>query len=108
MDDLRAVMDAAVSTRAAICGVSEGGPLSALFAATYPERTLALVMIGTYAKRIRDTDYPWGPTDEEREHFIQEIQEHWGGPVGLEERAPSIAAISAWVQVPAPPSPSLV
>ncbi len=92
MDDLRAVMVAAGSSRAAICGVSEGGPMSALFAATYPEKTLALVMIGTYAKRLRDDDYPWGPTTEERENFLQEIQDHWGGPVGLEERAPSIAS----------------
>jgi DNA-binding winged helix-turn-helix (wHTH) protein len=92
MDDLRTVMVAAGSSRAAICGISEGGPMSALFAATYPEKTLALVMIGTYAKRVRDDDYPWGPTAEERERFIQEIQDHWGGPVGLEERAPSMAS----------------
>jgi DNA-binding winged helix-turn-helix (wHTH) protein/pimeloyl-ACP methyl ester carboxylesterase len=92
MDDLRAVMDAAGSARAAICGISEGGPMSALFAATYPEKTLALVMIGAYAKRLRDPDYPWGPTIEEREHFFQEIRDHWGGPVGLEERAPSRAS----------------
>ncbi|MCA1849649.1 MAG: alpha/beta fold hydrolase, partial [Acidobacteria bacterium] len=52
MDDVRAVLDAVGSERAALCGVSEGGPMSALFAATYPEKTLALVMIGTYAKRI--------------------------------------------------------
>jgi len=91
MDDVRAVMDAAGSERAALCGVSEGGPMCSLFAATYPEKTLALVMIGTYAKRIRDEQYPWGPTTEERQHFFEEIREHWGGPVGLEERAPSMA-----------------
>ena len=62
MDDVRAVMDAVGSERAALCGVSEGGPMCSLFAATYPEKTLALVMIGTYAKRIRDEEYPWGPT----------------------------------------------
>jgi pimeloyl-ACP methyl ester carboxylesterase/DNA-binding winged helix-turn-helix (wHTH) protein len=92
MDDVRAVMDAVGSERAALCGVSEGGPMCSLFAATYPEKTLALVMIGTYAKRIRDSEYPWGPTTEERESFFEEIREHWGGPVGLEERAPSVAA----------------
>ncbi len=92
MDDVRAVLDAVGSERAAICGISEGGPLSALFAATYPEKTAALVMIGTYAKRIRDDNYPWAPTAEAREHFFDEIREHWGGPVGLEERAPSVAA----------------
>lgn len=92
MDDVRAVMDAVGSERAALCGVSEGGPMCSLFAATYPEKTLALVMIGTYAKRIRDDDYPWAPTTEQRQHFFEEMREQWGGPVGLEERAPSVAA----------------
>jgi pimeloyl-ACP methyl ester carboxylesterase/DNA-binding winged helix-turn-helix (wHTH) protein len=91
MDDVRAVMDAVGSERAALCGVSEGGPMCSLFAATYPEKTLALVMIGTYAKRIRDDDYPWAPTTEHRQHFFEEMREQWGGPVGLEERAPSVA-----------------
>jgi len=50
MDDVRAVMDAAGSERAALLGVSEGGPLSSLFAATYPERTAALVLYGTFAR----------------------------------------------------------
>jgi DNA-binding winged helix-turn-helix (wHTH) protein/pimeloyl-ACP methyl ester carboxylesterase len=89
MDDVRAVMEAVGSERAALCGVSEGGPMSALFAATYPERTAALVMIGTYAKRIWAPDYPWAPTPEQREHFFEEMREHWGGPIGIEERAPS-------------------
>ncbi|MCA1621209.1 MAG: adenylate/guanylate cyclase domain-containing protein [Acidobacteria bacterium] len=92
MDDVRAVMDAVGSERAALCGVSEGGPMCSLFAATYPEKTLALVMMGTYAKRVRDADYPWAPTPEERRHFFEEIRRDWGGPVGLEERAPSVAA----------------
>ena len=91
MDDVRAVMDAVGSERAALCGVSEGGPMCSLFAATYPEKTLALVMIGTYAKRIRDDDYPWAPTPEHRQEFFNEMREQWGGPVGLEERAPSVA-----------------
>jgi pimeloyl-ACP methyl ester carboxylesterase/DNA-binding winged helix-turn-helix (wHTH) protein len=91
MDDVRAVMNAVGSERAALCGVSEGGPMCSLFAATYPEKTLALVMIGTYAKRIRDADYPWGPTAEQREHFFEVMRQQWGGPVGIEERAPSQA-----------------
>jgi pimeloyl-ACP methyl ester carboxylesterase/DNA-binding winged helix-turn-helix (wHTH) protein len=91
MDDVRAVMDAVGSERAALCGVSEGGPMCSLFAATYPEKTLALVMIGTYAKRIWAPDYPWAPTTEERQHFFEEIRKSWGGPVGLEERAPTMA-----------------
>ncbi len=91
MDDVRAVLDAVGSERAALIGVSEGGPMCSLFAATYPEKTLALVMIGTYAKRVRDAEYPWAPTAEERKHFFEEIRQHWGGPVGLEERAPTVA-----------------
>src|SRR5687767_1863779 len=92
MDDVRAVMNAVGSERAALCGVSEGGPMCSLFAATYPEKTVALVMIGTYAKRIRDAEYPWGPTAEEREHFFEIMREQWGGPVGIDERAPSVAS----------------
>lgn len=92
MDDVRAVMESVGSERAALCGVSEGGPMCSLFAATYPEKTIALVMIGTYAKRLRDAEYPWAPTTEERAHFFEEIRAHWGGPVGIEERAPTMAA----------------
>ena len=73
MEDLHAVMDAAESDRAVICGVSEGGCMSAVFAATYPERTLALVMIGTYARRLWAPDYPWAPTREQRDCFLREI-----------------------------------
>jgi pimeloyl-ACP methyl ester carboxylesterase/DNA-binding winged helix-turn-helix (wHTH) protein len=91
MEDVHAVMDAAGCQRAAICGVSEGGPMSALFSATYPGRTIALTMIGTYARRLRDVDYPWGPTAEEREAYLEEIERNWGGPVGIDERAPSMA-----------------
>jgi len=84
-------MEAAGSERAVLMGVSEGGPLCSLFAATYPRRTEALVMIGSYARRLRDDDYPWGATPDERDRFCQTIIDEWGGPVGLEERAPSRA-----------------
>jgi pimeloyl-ACP methyl ester carboxylesterase len=96
MDDVRAVMEAAGSERAALLGVSEGGPLCSLFATTYPARTLALVMIGTYAKRLKAPDYPWGPTRAGRERFLDEIRNGWGGPVGLDDRAPSRAADPAF------------
>src|SRR6478609_7059916 len=59
MDDVRAVMDAVGSERAALFGYSEGGPMSILFAATYPDRTRALVLYGSYAKRLWSDDYPW-------------------------------------------------
>src|ERR687886_499553 len=67
MDDVRAVMDAVGSERAALLGHSEGGNMSVLFAATYPERTIALIVFAIFAKRIRSDDYPWAPTPESRE-----------------------------------------
>ena len=98
MDDVRAVMDAAGSSRAVLLGVSEGGPMCALFAATYPEKTEALIMIGSYARRLRDLDYPWGPTRAERDAFCRRLLKEWGGPVGIEERAPSLAKDPAFRQ----------
>ncbi|MEQ1763100.1 MAG: alpha/beta fold hydrolase, partial [Pyrinomonadaceae bacterium] len=90
-EDVHAVMDAVGSERAVLVGVSEGGPMCAMFAATYPERTSGVVMFGTYAKRIRDDDYPWAPTVEQRNAFFDVVQRDWGKPVGIEERAPSMA-----------------
>jgi pimeloyl-ACP methyl ester carboxylesterase len=89
MDDVRAVMDAAGSERAALVGYSEGGPMCALFAATYPERTTALVMIGSYARRYRAPDYLMGPEPAEMEAFIASVEQCWGTPFALEARAPS-------------------
>ena len=94
MEDVHAVMDAVGSEKAVLVGVSEGGPMCSLFAATYPERTTALVMIGTYAKRIRDEDYPWGVSQEDRDGFFELLRRDWGKPVGIEERAPSLASDS--------------
>ncbi len=91
MDDVRAVMEAVGSERAVLCGVSEGGPMCSLFAATYPEKTIALVMIASYARRLRGEGYPWGPTEAEQEKFFEVIRNQWGGPVGLEVRGPSVA-----------------
>ena len=89
MDDVRAVLDATGSERAAMLGVSEGGPMCALFAATYPDRTTALVMYGSYARRQRTSDYPWGQSGEDLDAFLREIEQGWGGPVGRAARAPS-------------------
>ena len=71
MDDVRAVMDAAGSRRAALFGLSEGASMSALFAATYPERTAALVMRSAFARTLWAPDYPWGRTEEEYEREIE-------------------------------------
>ena len=93
MDDLRAVMDAVGSRRAAVFGVVEGAPMSALFAATYPDRTAALVLRSGFARTMWAPDYPWGRTEEqyradverelrlygsrtEAESFVRE-QENW-------------------------------
>ena len=70
MDDVRAVMDAAGSERAALIAVSEGVAMSALFAATYPERTWALVLYGGYPRMLRASDYPWGQTETEAMHAL--------------------------------------
>jgi len=91
MDDVRAVLDAVGSERAALFGSSEGGVMCALFAATYPSRTSALVMHGSYARLTSAQDYPWGPTAEERSAFIDQAMREWGGPIGLDDRAPSMA-----------------
>jgi pimeloyl-ACP methyl ester carboxylesterase len=91
MLDVQAVMESAGSRRAVLLGVSEGGPLCALFAAMHPDKTAGLVMLGSYARRLWAPDYPWGPTAEEREEFLQSIINEWGGPVGIDERAPSRA-----------------
>ncbi|MET0553205.1 MAG: alpha/beta fold hydrolase [Vicinamibacteria bacterium] len=96
VEDVRAVMRSAGAPRAVLIGVSDGGPACSLFAATYPEHTDALVLIGTYARRLRADDYPWAPTPEERESFCREVLLHWGGPVGIETRAPSRAADAAF------------
>ena len=83
MDDVRAVLDDVQSERAAIFGASEGGALSILFAATYPERTVALVTFGIFAKRVWSPDYPWAPTRDERRKAFEEVEREWGhGAVG--------------------------
>ena len=84
MDDVRAVMDAAGSERAALFGASEGGPMCALFAATYPERTSALVLYGSYARGTPTEDYPWGLVDPAvAEDFFESLPEMWDDAGGL-------------------------
>jgi class 3 adenylate cyclase/pimeloyl-ACP methyl ester carboxylesterase len=85
MDDIRAVMDAAGSERAAIFGASEGVPLGILFAGTYPERCWALVLYGGMARMLRAPDYPYGRTEEEWRQGIARLRERWTTPGGLEE-----------------------
>ena len=88
MDDVRAVLDAVGSERAALLGHSEGANMSLVFGATYPQRTTHLILIGAFAKRIRTDDYSWAPTAEEREQLAQTIEREWPF-VDLTDMAPS-------------------
>jgi pimeloyl-ACP methyl ester carboxylesterase/class 3 adenylate cyclase len=85
MDDVRAVMDAVGSKRAAIVGVSEGGPMTSLFAATYPERTAAAVLYGTHPSTLSRDDFPWGATSEQVDEAIAERIDRWGEPAYIDE-----------------------
>jgi class 3 adenylate cyclase len=91
MDDVRAVMDAAGSEKAALFGVSEGGPMCALFAATYPERTTGLALYGTFASTIRDSTYPWAMDARDREKVIEAMPGTWGSGHYVDLLAPSAA-----------------
>jgi pimeloyl-ACP methyl ester carboxylesterase len=91
MDDVRAVMDAVGSERATLFGYSEGGPMSILFAATYMPRTTGLICYGTYAKRQWSPDYPWAPTPEKRQEWLDMLEKDWGSATDLSELAPSVA-----------------
>jgi class 3 adenylate cyclase len=92
MDDVRAVMDAVGSSKVALLGYSEGGPMGMLFSATYPQRTQALVMIGSYPRLVSAPDYPIGRTPEQQQGFVNAIRDGWGGRVGIEARMPSKAS----------------
>ena len=91
MDDVRAVMDAVGSRRAAILGYSEGGAMCILFATTYPEQTAALITVGSFARSTWAPDYPFGRSQQGREDFLNLIRENWGGPLDIDIRIPSMA-----------------
>jgi class 3 adenylate cyclase len=91
MDDVRAVMDAVGSKQAALFAISEGGPMSLLFAATYPDRTLALAIYGSYARRLWAPDHPYGRTAADWDGFVQRLEREWGGPVAMDIFSPSVA-----------------
>jgi pimeloyl-ACP methyl ester carboxylesterase/class 3 adenylate cyclase len=91
MDDVRAVMDAAASERAAIVGISESGPMVMMFAATYPERVSALVLCATFARLTQAPDSPIGVPPEVFELFIERMRESWGRGATVDGFAPSLA-----------------
>jgi len=85
MDDVRAVMDGVGTEQAALFGASEGGPMCALFAATYPQRVRSLVMYGGYARGFPEGDYPWATTrwattPEDLDAMLEIVEETWGEP----------------------------
>ncbi|MDX6325781.1 MAG: hypothetical protein QOK15_2135 [Nocardioidaceae bacterium] len=104
MDDIRAVMDAAGSDRAVVFGYSEGANLGALFAATHPQRTRALVVWGAQARWVRSDDYPWGPTPEDAEKDIAYLADNGGPAIGeiLAEIESSVTGVRL------PPAPERV
>ncbi len=89
MDDVLAVLDAVGSPSAAFFGLSQAGPMAAMFAASHPERTTALVLYATYATPRRDDDYPWGRTAGWMADYGRLIDEEWGSGVFLSQVAPS-------------------
>ena len=91
MSDVLTVCDAVGAERPALVGLSEGAPLSILFAATYPQRTAAVVLLGGFATERHTPDFEWGIKDGELEPFLDQVRREWGGPVGLDLRAPSRA-----------------
>jgi class 3 adenylate cyclase len=94
MDDLRAVMDAAEMEDASLFGASEGGPMSLLFAATYPERVRRLVLYGTAARFSCDPpSHPWGFTPAEIGAQLQEMDDQWGEGALIDLFMPSIAEV---------------
>jgi len=92
IDDLRAVMDATAAYRPAIVGVSEGAPMSLLFAATHPSRCRALCLVGGFAKLVRTPDYPHGFESEQIEQAFEGVVAHWGEPGLMDVLAPSLAS----------------
>jgi pimeloyl-ACP methyl ester carboxylesterase len=114
MEDVRAVMDAARSERAALFGVDTGGMMSIVFAATYPERTAALLLTGTAARTLWAPDHPWGPTEAEYLRVVEEEEHRWGSeghgltccggthPASLTRARRNGAPTSAKARAPAP------
>jgi pimeloyl-ACP methyl ester carboxylesterase len=91
-DDIRAVMDAAGSERAVIMGVSEGGPMAVMFAASHPDRTLGLILYGAHARGLWAPDYPWQETEEEARRWLEE-QERSPTPISEDSARAGLRAV---------------
>jgi pimeloyl-ACP methyl ester carboxylesterase len=89
MGDVSAVMEAARSEQAVLFGYSEGGPMSILYAATYPERVLGLVIYSGYARRLWAKDYPWGTRPDERTRYAEQLEQDWGWEADMRHMCPN-------------------
>jgi len=98
MDDARAVLDAVGSKRAFVLGLSEGGALGALLAATYPERTAGLILMNTFAYNQRSEDHPWGRDPAEVAEFLASLESEWGRGISLKFFAPNHAGDEAFLE----------
>lgn len=96
MDDLRAVIEAAELQRPSIFGVSEGGPMALLFAASHPERVASLVLYGTYARIMSVPGYDFGVDPDDFDALLQLLRDDWGGPVAVPLFAPSLEEDNAF------------
>ena len=91
MDDIRAVLDALEVEQVTLNGIGDGGPLTLLFVATYPERVDRLICYGTYARMTADPEYPIGIPSEVLEELISAIPDLWGTGWMVNILAPSVA-----------------
>ena len=91
MDDLRAVMDAVDSERAAVIASMAGAFMASVFAATYPERTTALVLVDGFPRYVKAPDYPWGLDPSARTELLDAFEGRWGAGLMLDLFAPEVA-----------------
>jgi len=96
IDDVTAVMDAVGSRKAVLLGNSEGGSMCALFAASHPDRTASLILIGSNAKWTKSDDYPQGADKGEVERWFSEVEKEWGGPISIDHLSPSLSGDEAY------------
>lgn len=90
-DEILAVLDAEEVEEAVLFGVSEGGNMSTMFVAMYPQRTRGLILYGCSARAQWAPDYPWGQRREDFEREMQALMASWGQPFSFEHAAPSMA-----------------
>jgi pimeloyl-ACP methyl ester carboxylesterase/DNA-binding CsgD family transcriptional regulator len=95
--DVTAVMEATRSQRAVLFGYSEGGPMSILYAATFPERVDALILYASYARRLWAPDYPWGFRPDERARYARQLEQDWAWEADMRRMCPTADdALAQW------------